>query len=58
MARVKEDERTWADRDAVTKAFEADTDRSGLDTNSPEANMEDCEASEGLYWYVIKRNES
>ncbi len=49
MARVKEDERTWADRD---------TDRSGLDTNSPEANMEDCEASEGLYWYVIKRNES
>lgn len=49
MAHVKEDERTWA----VTKAFDGDTDRSGLDKNSPEANMEDCEASEGLYWYVM-----
>lgn len=57
MAHVTEDERIWADRDAVTKALDGETDRSGLDENSPETNVEDREASGGLYWYVIKRNE-
>lgn len=56
MAHVMEDERIWADRDAVTKALDGDTDRPGLDENSPETNVEDCEASGELYWYVIKIN--
>ncbi len=57
MAHVTEDERIWAVRDAITKALDGDTGRPGLDENSPETNVEDREASGGLYWYAIKRNE-
>lgn len=57
MAHVTEDERIWADRDAVTKALLDGDTGPGLDENSPETNVEDCEAPGGLYWYVIKRNE-
>lgn len=54
MAHAMEDEGFWADRDAVTEALDGDTDRPGLDEHSLKTNVEDCEASGGLYWYVIK----
>lgn len=57
MAHAMEDEGFWADRDAVTEALDGDTDRPGLDEHSLKTNVEDCEASGGLYWYVIKQNE-
>ncbi|XP_051752320.1 rho guanine nucleotide exchange factor 19 [Ctenopharyngodon idella] len=43
-----EDGRIWADRDGVTEALDA---RPGLtlDEHSPKTNVEDCEASGGLY---------
>ncbi|KAK2889380.1 hypothetical protein Q8A67_014755 [Cirrhinus molitorella] len=43
MAHVMEDERIWADRDAVTKALGGDTE------NSPQTNLDESEASGGLY---------
>uniref|UniRef100_A0A9J7ZZ72 Si:ch73-15b2.5 n=2 Tax=Cyprinus carpio TaxID=7962 RepID=A0A9J7ZZ72_CYPCA len=49
MAHVMEDEGFWADRDAVTEALDGDTDRPGLDEHSLKTNVEDCEASGGLY---------
>ncbi|XP_050968999.1 rho guanine nucleotide exchange factor 19 isoform X2 [Labeo rohita] len=49
MAHVMEDERIWPDRDAVTKALDGDTDRPELEKNNPETNVENCEASGGLY---------
>ncbi|KAF4112386.1 rho guanine nucleotide exchange factor 19 isoform X2 [Onychostoma macrolepis] len=49
MAHVMEDERIRDDENAVTKALDGDTDRPGLDENSPETNVEDCAASGGLY---------
>lgn len=43
-----EDGRIWAGRDGVTEALDA---RPGLmlDEHSPKTNVEDCEASGGLY---------
>ncbi|KAK7144980.1 hypothetical protein R3I94_011161 [Phoxinus phoxinus] len=48
MAHVMEIERIWADRDDVPEALDA---RPGLDEqHSPKTNVEDCEASVGLYY--------
>lgn len=44
MARVRENEGVWAD--GVTKALDA---RPGVDEHSPKTDVEDCEASGGLY---------
>ncbi|XP_043098265.1 rho guanine nucleotide exchange factor 19 isoform X2 [Puntigrus tetrazona] len=46
MAHVMEDESIWADTAAVV----GDIDRPGPDENSPETNLENCEASGGFYW--------
>lgn len=47
MAHIMENETIWADRDDVTEALDA---RPGLDEQlSPKTNVEDCEASVGLY---------
>lgn len=47
MAQVMENEKIWDDRDDVTEELDA---RPGLDEqHSPKTNVEDCEASVGLY---------
>ncbi|XP_059417067.1 uncharacterized protein LOC132152282 [Carassius carassius] len=48
MAHVMEDEGIWSDRD-LTEALFGDTDRPGLDEHTSKTNVEDCEASGGLY---------
>ncbi|XP_077054373.1 rho guanine nucleotide exchange factor 19 [Siphateles boraxobius] len=48
MAHVMENERIWADRDDVTEAV--DTLPALDEQHSPKTNVEDCEASVGLYY--------